>query len=118
MSNIKTQLETYTLKEVMSLTSKSRSWVLRFLQRNSIIGTIRKHIRYYSKKEVDNAWSIEKYNWSEWVPTILAPGIFGIRPEEMLEAIASGQIRTKDDGSRQQLVSSLDLRRVWKQKTE
>lgn len=107
----------YTLKGVMSHTGKGRSWVLFFIERNSVrswcVGT---HY-LFSKMDVDSAWDRESAYWSEWIPIQTAAGLYGIDIRTLLQQMVNGQIMAKA-GNREQLVLNKDLKALWKTKAE
>ena len=108
---------TYTLKGVMDATGKGRSWSLFFLERNCV-RTWCMGVHYlYAKGDVDNAWKKELIMWNEWIPFLQVPDVYRLDIRVVLQQIANGVVQVRPR-QREQLVSRIDIKMLWKRMAE
>ena len=55
--------------------------------------------------------------WNEWIPLLQVPGVYGLDIWVVLQQIANGVVQIRP-GQREQLVSRIDIKMLWKRMAE
>lgn len=101
----------------LDATGKVRSWSLFFLERNCV-RTWCMGVHYlYAKGDVDNARKKELIMWNEWIPLLQVPDVYGLDIRVVLQQIANGVVQVRPR-QREQLVSRIDIKMLWKRMAE